>query len=446
LSTPAGSGAIGLIRISGEKTLDIVQKIADRSLQNIQPNTAFFCRIMDQGTVVDETIVTFFAGPNSFTGEDTVEISCHGSGFIIRKILSLLTQYGAEMAQAGEFTMRAFLNGKMDLSQAEAVADLIASENAAAHKIAMNQMRGGFSNEIKRLREELIQFASLIELELDFAEEDVEFADRKKLFALINEIDRILETLIASFEYGNAIKNGIPVAIVGAPNAGKSTLLNALLNEEKAIVSSIAGTTRDVIEDTVVIEGIQFRFIDTAGIRSHTSDEIERQGIERSYAKIEQAQIVLYCGSSDPKDHHSTETLEEAHFKALALQERYPDKTVFTVGTKNPLQDSHEKDGVIYVSAKHKHIGKLTSVLVYTVQQKEISHNQVVVTNVRHLNALKKAQQSLAAARTGMQNNQPGDLVAMDIRATLHYLGEITGTISTEDLLGNIFSKFCIGK
>lgn len=449
LSTPAGSGAIAVIRISGDKTLDIVQTIADRSLKNIQPNTAFFCRIMDQGTVVDETIVTFFAGPHSFTGEDTIEISCHGSGYIIRKILSLLTQHGAEMAQAGEFTMRAYLNGKMDLSQAEAVADLIASENAAAHKIALNQMRGGFSNEIKHLREELIHFASLIELELDFAEEDVEFADRTQLKALMKKLIESVTDLRNSFQLGNALKMGIPVVIAGRPNAGKSSWMNALANDEVAIVSDIAGTTRDKIEVPMTIDGILFRFTDTAGLRN-TTDTIEAIGVERAYDAIKKATFVIYVFDitettavdlnkelQDFEDNDiETRMILVANKIDLVPAERLEKiKKTFRPFYRILFLSSHERNDVDHlkkVLRSHFDLDKLS--------------NGAVVSNARHETILSKALTALEQAQKGLLNNTPADLVAMDIRATLHYLGEITGTISTEDLLGNIFSKFCIGK
>jgi tRNA modification GTPase len=449
LSTPSGTGALALIRVSGNKAITLLECICDRKLANLEPNKSIFCRIKHKDIVIDEVVLTYFKGPHSFTGEDTIEISCHGSSFIIQQILNLLEEYGGTMAQPGEFSMRAFLNGKMDLSQAEAVADLIASENEASHSIAMNQLRGGFSDEIKLLREELINFASLIELELDFAEEDVEFANRKQLLALVDKINGILNTLINSFEYGNAIKNGIPVAIVGAPNAGKSTLLNALVNEEKAIVSAIPGTTRDVIEDTVTIEGIQFRFIDTAGIRGNVNDEIEKIGIERSFEKIEQAQIVLYCGSAVKDDNTTGENILIAKEKVEELKEKYPNKKIILVATKTDKGNTIDKPKVphaIFISAKNKNVDELKNSLLVHVRNQKTSYNNVIVTNVRHLNALKKAQESLLRASNGLTDKLSGDLVAMDIRSSLHYLGEITGTISTEDLLGNIFSKFCIGK
>jgi tRNA modification GTPase len=449
LSTPPGTGALGLIRVSGNKAISLVECIADRKLTALEPNKSIFCRIKRKNVIIDEVVLTYFKGPHSFTGEDTVEIACHGSSFIIQQVLNLLEEYGGTMAQPGEFSMRAFLNGKMDLSQAEAVADLIASENEASHSIAMHQLRGGFSNEIKLLREELINFASLIELELDFAEEDVEFANRKQLLALVEKINGILSTLINSFEYGNAIKNGIPVAIVGAPNAGKSTLLNALVNEEKAIVSSIPGTTRDVIEDTVTVEGIQFRFIDTAGIRGNASDEIEKIGIGRSFEKIEQAQIVLYCGSAVKDDNITGENILLAKEKAEELKEKYPNKKIILVATKTDKGNTIDKPKVphaIFISAKNKNIDELKNSLLVHVRKQKTSYNNVIVTNVRHLNALKKAKANLDKANEGLTNKISGDLIAMDIRSCLQYLGEITGTISTDDLLGNIFSKFCIGK
>ncbi len=449
LSTPQGIGALALIRVSGPNAIPLLEKIVDRKLNTLEHGKAIFCRIQSKGNIIDEIILTYFKDPNSFTGENTIEISTHGSPFIIGEILKLLEEFGGTMAQPGEFSQRAFLNGKMDLSQAEAVADLIASENEAAHSIAMNQLRGGFSNEIKILREELINFASLIELELDFSEEDVEFANREQLVKLLEKINSILNLLIDSFKYGNAIKNGIPVAIIGAPNAGKSTLLNALLNEEKAIVSAIPGTTRDVIEDTVTFEGIQFRFIDTAGIRGNVNDEIEKIGIERSFEKIEQAQIVLYCGSAVKDDNTTGENILLAKVKAEELKQKYPDKKIILVATKTDKGNTIDKPKApqaIFISAKTKNIDELKSSLIVFIRKQKTSYNNVIVTNVRHHSALIKARESLLRANEGLTNKISGDLIAMDIRQSLHYLGEITGTISTEDLLGNIFGKFCIGK
>ncbi|HLP13745.1 MAG TPA: tRNA uridine-5-carboxymethylaminomethyl(34) synthesis GTPase MnmE [Flavobacteriales bacterium] len=439
LSTAPSGGALAIIRMSGPNALSIFSNL---SVATFKSHEAKLCQLIYKKELVDEAVVTFFEQGKSFTGEDTLEITCHASNYITQKILGALCECGAVPARPGEFTMRAFMNGRMDLSQAEAIADLIASESKASHEIAMQQMRGGFSSEIKTLREELINFASLIELELDFAEEDVEFADRKQLTGLFEKINSGIEKLIASFEYGNVIKNGVPVAIVGVPNAGKSTLLNALLNEEKAIVSNIAGTTRDVIEDTIFIEGIQFRFIDTAGLRNETSDEIEKVGIERAYSKIDQSSIVLYCCSAKTND--TNEDLTEARKKVISLQKAHPSKNILLVGTK--ADEDLRKEDVIFVSAKEKRISALKQELVSIMKNKQESAGNIVVTNVRHLDALKKAHASLGAASAGIRMGSSGDLVAMDIRATIHYLGEITGTISTEDLLGNIFSKFCIGK
>ncbi|HYG50729.1 MAG TPA: tRNA uridine-5-carboxymethylaminomethyl(34) synthesis GTPase MnmE [Flavobacteriales bacterium] len=450
LST-ASSGALAIVRMSGENALTVFAHLSNAKLKS---HEAKLCQLVYQNELIDEAVVTFFEKGKSFTGEDTVEITCHGSPYITQKLLEILNTCGAVPAQPGEFTMRAFLNGRMDLSQAEAVADLIASESKAAHDIAINQMRGGFSNEIKQLREELVNFASLIELELDFAEEDVEFADRKQLMELFEKINTGIEKLIASFEYGNAIKNGVPVAIVGAPNVGKSTLLNVLLNEEKAIVSNIPGTTRDVIEDTLTIEGILFRIIDTAGIRQNPDSEIEKIGIERTYEKIKQASLVLYLAVMDADWESNAETVHNAYEEAQKIQDKFPEKKVWLIGTKSDLIPKTtdallwpHKIPLLGISAKTRQgIDALKHLMVEYVRKKEINYNTVVVTNVRHLAVLKKAHASLEAAKKGLLNQLSGDLVAMDIRATIHYLGEITGTISTEDLLGNIFSKFCIGK
>lgn len=448
LSTPQGSGAIGVIRISGDKTIDIVQKIVDRDIRQLQPNTAVFGRIVDGSTVVDEVVMSFFKGPHSFTGEDTIEISCHGSGYIIRKILGLLTQNGAELAQAGEFTMRAFMNGKMDLSQAEAVADLIASENAAAHKMAMNQLRGGFSNQIKALREELIHFASLIELELDFAEEDVEFADRTQLKNLMRKIIDTVTDLRNSFHLGNALKTGIPVVIAGRPNAGKSSWMNALANDEVAIVSDIAGTTRDKIEVPMTIDGILFRFTDTAGLRE-TTDTIEAIGVQRALEAIKKASFVIYVFDV-------TETTAVQLDRELqAFEDKEIEPRMILLANKVDLLPTAKIEKlkktfrpfyrILFLSSQEKKdVETLKTVLRSHFDLEKIS--SAVVSNARHEAMLSKALTALEQAQKGLFNNTPGDLVAMDIRAALHYLGEITGTISTEDLLGNIFSKFCIGK
>lgn len=458
LSTASGIGAIAVIRISGPNALDITSLIFSKNLSDVATHSAHFGRIRNAaGEIIDEVLLTVLREGRSFTGENTVEIACHGSVFIQQQILQLLIQNGCRMAEPGEFTMRAFLNGKMDLSQAEAVADLIASESKKAHEIAMNQMRGGFSSELKNLREKLIHFASLVELELDFAEEDVEFADRTALKALVTEVLQYIRRLMKSFELGNAIKNGVPVAIVGAPNTGKSTLLNHLLGEERAIVSNIAGTTRDVIEETLNIDGILFRLIDTAGIREG-AEEIEAIGIEKSHEKIRQAQVVLLLSDfsdhgSVSEGHGSMDTFETASWSD-ELQQEFPDKKFIVLGNKLDLRVTQVNDllwpspvAMLPISAKTgAGIEQLKSWLVQQVQAGFDISQETIVTNVRHVEALEKSAFSLQQAKTGLETNVTGDFVAMDIRQAMFHLGSITGDISTDDLLGNIFSKFCIGK
>ena len=396
-------------------------------------------------------VLVLYRTPHSFTGEDSVEISCHASPYIQQEILRLLLENGASLASEGEFSLRAYLNGKMDLSQAEAIADIIASESEAAHRMAMNQMRGGYSKTIDDLRQELLNFASLIELELDFSEEDVEFADRTQLFELVNRILNMIQGLAGSFKLGNVIKHGVPVAIVGEPNVGKSTLLNALLNEDRAIVSDIAGTTRDTIEDHLIIEGIQFRFIDTAGLR-HTTDTIESMGIERSLAKVDDASIILCMVDASKDDREAIE--QEVNYIADRIEGK--NKRLIVVANKSDLaskKDHHKFDSikdrfhVIYLSAKKEEgISDLKSDLGGFVKSDPASQQQIIVSNARHYKALKKAEESLHRVKEALENQIPGDLVAMDIRNAIYHLGEITGAISSDDLLGNIFSKFCIGK
>ncbi|MBI9068812.1 MAG: tRNA uridine-5-carboxymethylaminomethyl(34) synthesis GTPase MnmE [Salinivirgaceae bacterium] len=453
ISTASGNGAIALIRLSGSEAYSIVSKIFQSKndsldLSKVKPQTIHFGTISDGETIIDEVLLSIFKAPNTFTGENIVEISCHGSIYIQQKILQLLLKNGAQLAQPGEFTQRAYMNGKMDLSQAEAVADLIASTNAAAHKIAMNQMRGGFSNELKKLRAELLQFISLIELELDFSEEDVEFADRTQLLALINKIETIISALIKSFELGNAIKNGVPVAIVGEPNVGKSTLLNAILNEDKAIVSDIAGTTRDAIEDTFNYNGVAFRFIDTAGLRE-TTDTIESLGIERTYQKINQAKVVLALFDAiDSNEKISLELLK-------IFEKAGEDKQVILVRNK---VDTSENDIVkidnnnlfsqVNISAKNKqNIDELLEEIGKAIRLDSLENNEVIVSNIRHMEALSLAFEALARAKDGMQMGISNDFLAMDIREVIHHLAGITGDeISTDEILGNIFGHFCIGK
>lgn len=450
LATPSGIGAIAVIRLSGESAIELTDAVFKspngRKKLSEQPGyTAHFGSIVDHAEVVDEVLVTVFKAPHSFTGENSIEISCHGSPLIQNKILQLLIKTGARMADPGEFTMRAFINGKMDLSQAEAVADLIAAENEAAHKVALQQMRGGFSKEIDQLREELINFASLIELELDFAEEDVEFADRSNLSELLEKINRVLLRLIQSFAVGNVIKNGIPVAIVGAPNAGKSTLLNALLNEERAIVSDIAGTTRDTIEDEIHLGGITFRFIDTAGLRE-TVDEIETIGIRKAFEKIDHANVVLYLydAANPPQD------LEE-HLRAIIT--RAKNKPVIVLANKVDRATAVSKPKADYtrfleISAKNKQgIEELQHALLEVVGIAAITNNDVIVTNTRHYEALQKALAAVDQVIEGIHHNLTTDLLAEDVREALRHLGNITGAIEVDrDILGTIFGKFCIGK
>lgn len=452
LSTPSGSGAIAVIRLCGNNCMEIADSLfTTKKLSTQNSHTAHFGLIKDdEQIIIDEVVATIFKAPNSYTGQDIVEISCHASDYIIKKIIDLGLQKGARMAEAGEFTMRAFLNGKLDLSQAEAVADLIASETESAHKLAMQQMRGGFSKEIAQLREQLIKFASLIELENDFGEEDVEFADRSELIQTVNNIQAKISALIESFKYGNAIKKGVPVAIVGSPNVGKSTLLNALLNEEKAIVSPIAGTTRDVIEDVINIEGIQFRFIDTAGIRE-TEDLVESLGIDRSKQQIEKAEIIIYI-EAIKEDHISI----VEHYKSIIPENK---QVILVLNKTDEFHACHQYDveeavstmlgriPVIALSAKEKtNIDKLKKALVNFVKETNFSNNQIILSNARHLESFQKAFDALSNVLYGFNNEVPSDIIALDIRHALQHLGEISGVITTDDLLDSIFRDFCIGK
>ncbi|RIV30557.1 tRNA uridine-5-carboxymethylaminomethyl(34) synthesis GTPase MnmE [Flagellimonas lutimaris] len=447
LATPSGTGAIAVIRASGPDAITLVDKlfksIKDKKLVKQKSHTIHLGNIVDGGKILDEALVSIFKGPHSYTGENVVEISCHGSPFIQQQIIQLLLRNGCRAASAGEFTLRAFLNGKMDLSQAEAVADLIASDSEAAHDIAMQQMRGGFSNEIQELRQELLNFASLIELELDFSQEDVEFADRTQFNELLTKISNVLKKLIDSFALGNVIKNGIPVAIVGQPNVGKSTLLNVLLNEERAIVSEIAGTTRDTVEDHISIKGIGFRFIDTAGIRE-TVDVVEKIGIERTFEKIEKARLIIYL--FDGMDFDKSE-LEQ-------IQKRYPNKQLLSICNKMDLLNPKQKEkiaseipNVLFLSAKFKTgISELEEKLLSLVDSGALSGDTTIITNSRHYDALLKALEEIQKVKEGLDMELSSDLMAIDIRQALYHLGEITGSVTTDDLLGNIFSNFCIGK
>jgi len=453
----AGQGAISVIRLSGPAALEITEAIfrpasEHKKLADQAPNTIHYGTIGDGEEIVDEVLLSLFKAPHSYTGEDLIEISCHGSPYIQQKILELLVSHGAEPARPGEFTQRAFLNGKMDLSQAEAVADLIAAESEGAHRVALQQLRGGFSDRLKSLREQLLHFISMIELELDFSEEDVEFADRSKLMHLVEQITGLLDELISSFQLGNVLKNGVPVAIIGRPNVGKSTLLNAILREERAIVSDIEGTTRDSIEDTVNLSGIKFRFIDTAGIRE-TADTIENLGIRRTYQKIEQASIVLLLTEADDDPQIIQQTVEAIRKqlsggKQLVLvlnkSDRVPEKKQRELQHLFTLQ---ENERIISISAeKGENIDGLTHMLLEIVNLGSIRHQDVLISNIRHFNALKSASDSLARVSEGLTSALPSDLLAQDIREVLHYLGEITGEVTTDEILGNIFKNFCIGK
>lgn len=457
LATPSGAGAIAIIRLSGKEAITIAAQVFDsvsgKDITQQKTHTIHLGHIVDDTKVLDQVLLSIFKGPNSYTGEHVVEISCHGSVFIQQQIIQLLLRKGAKMAQAGEFTLRAFLNGKLDLSQAEAVADLIASDNEASHQIAMQQMRGGFSNEIAKLREELLNFASLIELELDFAEEDVEFADRTAFHELISRIEFVLKRLIDSFAVGNVIKNGIPVAIVGEPNVGKSTLLNALLNEERAIVSNIAGTTRDTIEDELVINGIGFRFIDTAGIRE-TKDVVESIGIQKTFEKIEQAQVVILL--LDAKELQVSGLKFQVEIEKI--KNKFPQKPLVVILNKVDLLSINEVETIRQeletlnlkletISAKQKiGIDELKNTLLSFVNTGALRNNETIVTNTRHYDSLLKALEEIQKVKWGLDAGISSDLMAIDIRSALFFFGEITGEVTNDELLGNIFANFCIGK
>jgi tRNA modification GTPase len=457
LASPSGAGAIAVIRISGEKALAIAsqvfQSVSGKDITKQRTHTIHLGHITEDGKVYDQVLLSIFKGPNSYTGEDVIEISCHGSTFIQQQIIQLLLRKGCKMAQAGEFTLRSFLNGKMDLSQAEAVADLISSDNEASHQIAMQQMRGGFSNEIAKLRGELLNFASLIELELDFAEEDVEFADRTQFKELLNRIEFVLKRLIDSFAVGNVIKNGIPVAIVGEPNVGKSTLLNALLNEERAIVSDIAGTTRDTIEDELVINGIGFRFIDTAGIRE-TKDVVESIGIKKTFEKIEQAQVVILL--LDAKELQVSGLKFQVEIEKI--KNKFPQKPLLIIINKVDLLSKDAVEAIRQeletlnlkletISAKEKTgIDELKNTLLSFVNTGALRNNDTIITNTRHYDSLLKALDEIQKVKFGIQSNLSSDLMAIDIKQALYYFGEITGEVTNDELLGNIFANFCIGK
>ncbi|WP_421943463.1 tRNA uridine-5-carboxymethylaminomethyl(34) synthesis GTPase MnmE [Pedobacter sp.] len=443
LSTPPGSGAIGVIRLSGPDAISLTDSVfAGKNLGKQESHTLHFGLIKDGESIVDEVVAGLYVAPKSYTKENVVEISCHGSNYIIQQIINLLISKGARAAKPGEFTLRAFLNGAFDLSQAEAVADLIASNSKASHDVAMQQMRGGFANELKALRERLIHFASMIELELDFAEEDVEFANREQLRELVTKINQVLGRLISSFEMGNVIKNGVPIVIAGKPNVGKSTLLNALLNEERAIVSDIAGTTRDTIEDELTIGGVVFRFIDTAGIRD-TADIIEALGVERTLEKMKQAKLIIYMADAS----QSVAELEEQIRGLAQLGIPY----LVLVNKADLIAEAQRKAfeslDVVFISAKEKQgIEDLKTTLLEQVNLHHINTSETLVTNIRHVEALKQTENALQRVLDNVDNPVTSDFLAMDIKQALHYLGEITGTVTTDDLLENIFTKFCIGK
>jgi len=443
LATPPGVSALGIIRLSGKNAIELTQAVFKGKSLEQQPSHTVHLGTIGEGRAIDEVMVSLFKEPNSFTKENSVEISCHGSPVIIKEIIKLFLKRGVRLAEPGEFTKRAFLNGRFDLAQAEAVADLIHAETDNARQAALNQMRGGFSKEIRKLREELIHFASLIELELDFGEEDVEFAKRDDLKKLILQIQSYLTSLIQSFDQGNVIKNGIPTVIAGKPNAGKSTLLNALLNEEKAIVSEIPGTTRDVIEDEMIVGGIAFRFMDTAGLRE-TTDVVESIGVERTRDRMKKASLILYLFDLANTTLEEIQT-EEVELKKLGIP-------YLKIGNKMDkasmafIELLKEEDFLFISAATKTNISTLKEKIVSQFQIKEIKQGDVVVTNLRHYENLVQTHLSLERVLAGMEEGTTGDFLAMDIRQALHYLGEITGTITSDDLLANIFGKFCIGK
>lgn len=454
ISTPPGVGAIAIVRLSGPKAIAISKlhfhsPRTNHFVDQFESHTAHFGSFVSDNEIIDEVVLTIFKKPHSYTGDDIIEISCHGSAYVQQRILEVLIGAGARMAREGEFTLRAFLNGRFDLSQAEAVADLISSSSKIAHQLAISQMRGGFSKKIKDMRTQLVDLASLLELELDFGEEDVEFADRSQLKNLISGISDEMNSLLQSFKLGNVIKKGIPVAIIGKPNVGKSTLLNSILNEERAIVSDIPGTTRDTVEDTFTTHGLTFRFIDTAGLRAHTTDVIETIGIGKTYEKIKEASVILYLFDI------STITAEEIEELRIEFHDHItdPEKHFLLIGNKTdlmmevPHHITHLFDlETIFISAKRKeNINLILERLVQTVKTADIG-DQAIVSNARHYDSIFNTLEALNSASAGMDEMIPIDLIATNIRSALHYLGEITGEVTTEDILGNIFGKFCIGK
>ena len=447
LATPPGIGALGIIRLSGKNSISIINALfPSKDLNRQASHTLHIGYLKNADKILDEVVISLYKSPRSYTAEDIVEISCHGSPFILQQVIDACTEKGARVAKPGEFTQRAFLNGKLDLTQAEAVADLIASSTEASHKAAINNIRGGFSNSLKQLREQLIQFSALIELELDFSQEDVEFADRTQLKLLVQNAMQHTQQLLQSFHLGNVIKNGVTVAIIGKPNAGKSTLLNTLLNEDRAIVSDIPGTTRDTIEEVININGILFRLIDTAGIRANSTDAIESVGIKKSLAKMRQADVVIYLfdvNETEPDD--LERTLIDLQTQGI---------NYLLAGNKADLIDEASARqkfsyvaGIIFLSAKTGlHLEVLKARMVDFVMHDKIESESVIVTNARHYHSLDEVYKSLTDIAAGLDNKIPGDLLALDIRRCLHYLGTITGEVSNEDLLDYVFSKFCIGK
>ncbi|HNU89332.1 MAG TPA: tRNA uridine-5-carboxymethylaminomethyl(34) synthesis GTPase MnmE [Ferruginibacter sp.] len=446
LATAPGIGAIGVIRLSGKDAISISNKLfPSKDLAQQHSHTIHVGFLKDEDTAIDEVVISLFKNPKSYTGEDVVEISCHGSPFVLQQVMQACIRNGARLAKPGEFTQRAFLNGKLDLTQAEAVADLIASNTSASQKAALHTIRGGFSSVLKNLRENLIQFSALIELELDFSQEDVEFADRTKFYALVEGADSVTKQLLESFKLGNVIKNGVSVAIIGKPNAGKSTLLNTLLNENRAIVSHIAGTTRDTIEELINIDGILFRLIDTAGIRDNSNDVIELIGIEKSREKIKESDEVIYIFDVNTETHADVEAamalLGDANPNYLLVGNKAD-----MLGMDKAAQKFTGED-ILFISAKEDlHIDRLKKRLVDKVVQGNINPENTIITNARHYEALKEVDRSLTDIKAGLDKKIPGDLLALDIRRCLHYISEITGDISNENVLDYIFSKFCIGK
>ena len=445
IATPPGVGAIGVLRLSGDQSFEIIQKLfPSKNLKEQAANTLHVGYLKEGENVIDEVVISLFKKPASYTGEDVIEISCHGSPYVQQQVLDALIRNGARLAKAGEFTQRAFLNQKLDLTQAEAVGDLIASNTKASQDAALKNMRGGFSNVLKELREELIKFSSLIELELDFSEEDVEFADRHQFILLIIKIQKTVDRLLESFKLGNVIKNGVSVAIVGKPNAGKSTLLNTFLNENRAIVSEIAGTTRDTIEETINIKGILFRLIDTAGIREHSTDVIENMGVLKSKEKIKQANIVLYM--------FDVNEMKTGELLPIISAIKVENPNIITVANKtdvaqNKIQENNCAAQELFISAKENlGIEKLKDTLFEMAVGNDLNTENVVITNSRHYSALAEISKSLEEIKSGLVKNISGDLLSLDIRRCLYFLGEITGEITNEDRLDYIFSKFCIGK